>query len=607
MSRGRLRVYLGAAPGVGKTYAMLAEGHRRRERGSDVVVALVETHGRAQTAAMLDGLEAVARQELTYRGSVFTEMDLDAVLARAPQVALVDELAHSNVPGVRNDKRWQDVEELLAAGIDVITTVNVQHLESLGDVVEAVTAVAQHETVPDEVVRRASQVELVDMAPEALRRRLAHGNVYPADKIDAALGHYFRVGNLTALRELALLWVADKVDEQLDDYRAQHGITRRWETRERVVVALSGGPEGQTLIRRAARIAARAAGGELLAVYVTSSDGLLAASAAELQRQRELVESLGGSYHQVVGHDIAGALLDFARAEHANQLVLGASRRTWLGTLLDGRGVAADVIRRSGQIDVHIVPHEQVGKGRGLPGLTGGLTLRRRLAGAALAAVGLLALTVTLTRLPDSPGFASDLLLYLTVVVAVALVGGAYPAVPAAVAASLLLDWYFTLPLHTLYVRDPGNILALVVFVLLAAAVSGVVDIAARRTRQAARARAEAQTLSTLSGSLVAGQDALPALLDRVRETFNAASAALLERHSTGIIRSRDSWTVVGVSGPDPCLDPEAADTDVEIRPDLHLALRGRTLPAADRSVLTAFAAQAAAALEHRRLSAQAA
>src|SRR6202021_647713 len=244
--RGQLRIYLGAAAGVGKTFAMLSEGHRRLERGADVVVAFAETHGRPQTAAQIDGLEVVPRKRLEYRGSSFEEMDVDAVLARKPQIALVDELAHTNVQGSRNEKRWQDVAELLDAGIDVISAVNVQHLESVTDVVEQITGVVQRETVPDAVVRAADQVELVDMTAEALRRRMAHGNIYPAEKIDASLTNYFRTGNLTALRELALLWLADKVDEGLQNYRAAHGIQGTWEARERVVVALTGGPEGDT-------------------------------------------------------------------------------------------------------------------------------------------------------------------------------------------------------------------------------------------------------------------------------------------------------------------------------------------------------------------------
>jgi len=280
VARGQLRVYLGAAPGVGKTYAMLAEGQRRRSRDTDVVVALLEDHGRRLTAAMAEGLELVPRRSMSYRGAAFTEMDLDAVLARRPQVALVDELAHTNVPGCRNAKRWQDVDELLDAGIDVITTLNIQHLESLSDVAKQVTGVEQHETLPDEIARRADQIELVDMTPEALRRRMVHGNVYPPDRIEAALTHYFRPGNLTALRELALLWLADRVEEGLQRYRAEHGIATPWETRERIVVGIAGEKDDEAVIRRAARIAARTPGSDLLAVHVNCDDGLAAGDAA---------------------------------------------------------------------------------------------------------------------------------------------------------------------------------------------------------------------------------------------------------------------------------------------------------------------------------------
>ena len=327
MARGRLRIYLGAAPGVGKTVAMLNEGHRRAGRGTDVVVGLCETHGRAHTAGLLDGLEAVPAPAVDHKGTVLEEMDLDAILARRPQVALVDELAHTNAPGSRNEKRWQDIDELLDAGIDVISTVNIQHLESLNDAVASITGVTQRETVPDEVVRRAEQIELVDMAPEALRRRMAHGNIYAAEKVDAALANYFRVGNLSALRELALLWLADKVDAGLEGYRAEHGIDPTWPTRERVVVALSGGGEGDTLLRRGARIASRGAGGELLAVPGTASDGLTTAPLNQVAELRRLTEELGGEFHTVTGDDAAEAVLDFARGVNATQILLGASRR----------------------------------------------------------------------------------------------------------------------------------------------------------------------------------------------------------------------------------------------------------------------------------------
>src|SRR6476619_5397343 len=234
MARGKLRIYLGAAPGVGKTFAMLNEGRRRRDRGTDVVVGIVETHGREKTLEQVADLECVPRRAVDYRETTFEEMDLAAILARKPAVALVDERAPTNVPGSRNEKRWQDVDELLAAGIDVISTLNIQHLESLNDVVERITGIHQRETIPDRVVRSADDIELVDMAPEALRRRLAHGNVYAADKIDAALANYFRAGNLNALRELALLWVADRVDHALQEYRERHDISGTWEARERV-------------------------------------------------------------------------------------------------------------------------------------------------------------------------------------------------------------------------------------------------------------------------------------------------------------------------------------------------------------------------------------
>ena len=291
----------------------------------------------------------------------------------ARAVALVDELAHTNVPGCRNAKRWQDIEELLAAGIDVITTVNIQHLESVNDVVEKITGVPQRETVPDAVVRAADQIELEDMTAEALRRRLAHGNVYAPEKVDAALSNYFRAGNLNALRELALLWTADRVEDALQQYREQHDITGTWETRERVVVALTGGSEGETLIRRAARIAARATGGDLLAVHVARSDGLAGASHEALAAQRLLVESLGGTYHQLLGDDVPEALLAFARAENATQLVLGESRRPAWARLLTP-GTAADTIRASGDIDVHIVTHQHTGRGIALPHGRGSLS-----------------------------------------------------------------------------------------------------------------------------------------------------------------------------------------------------------------------------------------
>ena len=608
--RGQLRIYLGAAAGVGKTFAMLSEGHRRVERGTDVAVAFAETHGRPQTAALIDGLEVVPTKRLEYRGAFFEEMDVDAVLARRPQIALVDELAHTNVPGSRNEKRWQDVAELLDAGIDVISAVNVQHLESVTDVVEQITGVVQRETVPDAVVRAADQVELVDMTAEALRRRMAHGNIYPPEKIDAALTNYFRAGNLTALRELALLWLADKVDEGLQKYRAEHDITSTWEARERVVVALTGGPEGDTLIRRAARIAARASGGDLLAVHVTKSDGLTGANPANLARQRQLVESLGGSYHQVVGENISDALLTFAKAENATQLVLGASRRSWLLALLTGPGIGARTIRGSGAIDVHIVTHSQVGsRWRLLPRYRGGITTRRQIAGYVLAVA--LAPLGTLVLASDRPGInlTSDTLAFLVAVIVVALTGGFLPAVIAAIIASLLLNYYFTPPIHSWTISQANNALALGVFIAVGLVTSWVVDTTARKSNQAARANAESELLRTTAGSILQGQGTLDALLERTREAFGMRSASLLERLDPASGAGRGpagEWAVVACSGDAPVTRPDDADVDVPVTDTLSLALAGRPLPADDRRVLGAFAAYAAVALEQQRLTAEA-
>jgi two-component system, OmpR family, sensor histidine kinase KdpD len=618
-SRGQLRIYLGSAAGVGKTFALLNEGHRRKERGTDVVIGYVEAHGRPQTEAQIGDLELIPRAKIAYRGSTFEEMDLDAVLARHPQVALVDEFAHTNVPGSRNEKRWQDVAELLDAGIDVISAMNIQHLESLNDVVEKITGVPQRETVPDAVVRAADQVELVDMTPEALRRRMAHGNIYKAEKIDAALTNYFRIGNLSALRELALLWLADKVDEGLQRYREAHDIHATWEARERVVVALTGGPEGDTLIRRAARIAARTAGGDLLAVHVTSSDGLTGANPGTLANQRQLVESLGGTYHQVVGDNVPDALLTFARAENATQLVLGVSRRGWLSSLLTGPGVSMRTMRESGDIDVHMVTHSYVGRGRGLPRVRGGLNLRRQLAGYVLAAVLLPLLTLALSHVRGDLHLTSDVLVFLAAVIAVALLGGFIPALLAAVAGSLLLNFYFIPPIHKFTIAEFNNALALVIFVIVGLVVSSVVDTAARRTKQAARSGAESELLATTAGSVLRGERALSAVLDRVREAFGMDSVTLLELSGQGTggqaalaptadgsarPRRVGRWTTVGVSGEPPVSRPEQADVEVPVGDGLVLALRGRTLPATDRRVLGAFAAYAAAALEQGRLTA---
>jgi two-component system sensor histidine kinase KdpD len=596
VGRGALRIYLGAAPGVGKTYAMLGEGRRRAGRGTDVVVGFVEDHGRRHTAAMVDGLEVAPRRQVRYGDATVTEMDVDAVLARRPRVALVDELAHTNVPGSRHAKRWQDVEELLDAGIDVVTTLNIQHLESLNDVVAAITGVPQRETLPDAIARRAEQIELVDMTPEALRRRMAHGNVYAAETVDAALADYFRVGNLAALRELALLWLADRVDEGLERYRSAHRITATWPTRERVVVALTGGPEGEPLVRHAARLASRGAGGELMAVYVSRSDGLTGASPELVVRLRALVESLGGSFATVVGDDVAEAVLDYARAVNASAIVIGASRRGRLATFLV-RGIGEKIIAGSGEIAVQVVAHEHAAGGlrrRRQPGLR----RSRQALGWVLAVLGPPALTMLLTATRNAHTRPVELLLFLALTVGVALVGGRWPALACAVWAGMLANYYFTPPVHTWTIEQPEDVVALLVSAGVGVAVASVVDAAARRSAEAARARAEADILADLAGSVLRGEAGLDALLQRAVEAFGMESAALLERDG-----DHGAWRCTAVRGPgDPCTSPEEADASVPAGRGRALALRGRVLPAADQKVLAVFAAQAGELVERERL-----
>lgn len=598
MGRGRLRIYLGAAPGVGKTVAMLDEAHRRLERGTDVVVGLVETHGRPHTAQLLDGLEVLPRRVVTHRGATVDEMDLDAVLTRRPAVALVDELAHTNAPGSRHEKRWQDIDELLDAGIDVISTVNIQHLESLNDAVESITGIVQRETVPDEVVRRAEQIELVDMSPEALRRRMAHGNVYRPEKVDAALANYFRVGNLSALRELALLWLADRVDEGMGRYRADHGIQSTWPTRERVVVALSGGAEGETLLRRGARIASRGAGGELLAVHVSRADGLAGPDLPRLAQQRRLTDELGGSFHTVSGDDLPDAVLDFARGVNASQVVIGSTRRARWSTLLSP-STTEEVIARSGDIDVHVVTHS-FAAGRGWRVPAPGLPGRRVRLGYAAALIGPVLLTALLTLLPTDPGLPLTVPLYLLLAVLVALLGGIGPALVGAVSSSVLLNWFFTSPVGNLTIAEPVNAVALVVFVAVAAVVAFVVHRSARRAEAAIDAQQESAALAELTHTLLGSTGQLSLLLDRAVDMFGAEEAVVVRRASAEhaeevVARSGE----VGAGGALPASgDVARAEAD-----DAHdLVLVGVRLPADRRRLLAAFATHAGAILQRQAL-----
>ncbi len=593
--RGELRIYLGAAPGVGKTCAMLGEAHRRLGRGTDVVAAVVETHGRSKVAELIQGIEVIPPQYLSYRGTLFPELDVEAVLRRRPEVALVDEYAHSNIPGSVNSKRWQDIETLLDAGITVISTLNIQHLESLNDVVAQITGVEQHETVPDEIVRKAAQIELVDITPEALRRRLAHGNVYPPERIDAALSNYFRAGNLTALREIALLWLADQVDAALAKYRAEQKITATWEARERVVVAVTGGPESETLVRRASRIASRS-GAQLMVVHVVRGDGLSGVSPREMGKVRELAASLGATVHIVVGDDVPTALLDFARETNATQLVLGTSRRSRWARLL-GEGIGAATIKDSGKIDVHMVTHEQANRGLALAPIS----RRARQIVAWLAAVtvpwGILAIT---TRWFDPTlDIGGKTAIFFAGVIAVALFGGVAPAVLAGMLSGALLVYFIAEPRYSFAVDNPSNAVTIVVLLGVAMAIAVLVDAAASRAREARRATQEAELLALFAGSVLKGAD-LATLLERVREAYSQRAVCLMRD-----VGGRQE--LVASVGKDPCATVDSADTAVKVGDEeFWMLLSGRALTGRDRRVLSVVATQAAGLVKQAELAEEA-
>lgn len=600
-ARGSLRVLIGAAPGVGKTCAMLEEGARLKEEGVDVVVAVVETHGRAATAARVRGHEVIPRREVLHRGVAMQEMDLQAVLDRHPRVALVDELAHTDAPGSPHERRWQDVEALLAAGIDVITTVNVQHIESLADTVEQITGVIQRERIPDEVVRRADQIEVIDVTPRALRERLAAGVVYPPERVDAALSNYFRLGNLTALRELALLWLADEVDSALAAYRAENAIAARWDARERVVVAVTGGPESETLLRRGARIARRTAGGELIAVHVASADGLASPVAASLPRLEQLTAELGGTFRQVVGDSIPRTLLDVARSVNASQVVIGVSRRSGVARLLGRPAVGASIVRHSGEIDVHIVNHDRAGGAVRLPRSPRAIGRRRQLGGLALAVAGPLAVTALLAPVADDDSTAAVVLAYQILVVVATLVGGLWPAVLASLLSSLLIDYFFIAPIHTVTISAPWHLLAVVLSVVSGLLVALVVDRSAERARIARRRAAESDVLAGLTRAMLGAADPLAAGLERTREAFSARQVTV-RRNGRELARVQAPPAPGSGRGR---TGREVTDT-VAVGEGAELELVSRPLDGADRLLLAAIADQLEGEIAREDLSATA-
>lgn len=511
--RGRLKIFLGAAPGVGKTFEMLIEGAARKRQGIDVLVGIVETHGRAETDELTKGLQILPRKQVDYQGRTLSEMDIDGLLARHPQLALVDELAHTNAPGSRHAKRWQDVEELLAAGIDVFSTINVQHIESLNDVVASFTKVRVRETVPDRIVEEA-EIEVVDIPPDELIERLKEGKVYIPDEAARALGHFFSKSNLSALRELALRRAAQAVDTQLLEYARAHALAGNWAAGERVVVAVSELPGSKTLIRAAKRLA-DAQGAPWTALYVETprSLGFTPEQRQQVADNMQLAAQLGANVASVAGSNVVDALKTFLDDSRATQLVVGKSARSKWFELRHG-SVVDRLVRETPGVAVHVLPHEALGdtspKGqkRTLTQGSGGSP-----AGYLICALLVAAFTGLAVTVHAFGGLTNVALVYLIPVLIAASVFGMRAGVFTGVVSALAYNFFFLPPLYTFTIEDPENVLTVLVFIVVAVVTSHLAsrvrvqaNLAQRSSGQNAALASFARTLAGLTTRQELGQ-----------------------------------------------------------------------------------------------------
>jgi two-component system sensor histidine kinase KdpD len=491
---GRLKVFLGAAPGVGKTYSMLAVAQARRREGIDVVIGVVETHGRLETESLLEGLEVIPRRTVEYKGRTLEEMDLDSILARRPRLVLVDELAHANAPGSRHPKRYLDVEELLAAGIDVFTTLNIQHVESLNDVVASITRIRVRETVPDSILDRADEIELVDLTPEDLIQRLKDGKVYVPHQAERAIRHYFSPGNLTALRELALRRTAERVDNQMRSYMRRHAIAGPWAAGERVLVAISGEPGSAVLVRHARRMADRLRA-PWAAIHVETARSLRsgAAERARITEALGLAERLGAEAITIPGQDVAETILEYARSNNFTHIIIAQPRRfRWLAAIWSS--VTDHLLRHAGEISVHVIAAKN---GEKPPAESwfdrSGESVRPGAWAGSLLVVGA-ALGLSLL-LHDVVGIADVAEVFLAAVMAAAVTWGLWPSLLACLASVLAFNFFFLPPLYTFTISDPANIVSLFFFLAVALIAS---QLAARVRAQAVVARSRARTTEEL-------------------------------------------------------------------------------------------------------------
>jgi two-component system sensor histidine kinase KdpD len=481
--QGKLKIFFGANPGVGKTYAMLEAAHEQRRDGVDVVVGVVETHGRAETEALLNGLEVVPRRAVDYRGTVLQEFDLDAALERRPTIILIDELAHTNAPGMRHAKRWQDVQELLKAGINVYTTVNVQHLESLNDVVAQITGVRVRETVPDSVLERADDVELIDLPPDDLLQRLRDGKVYVPEQIQHAIQNFFAKGNLIALRELALRRTAERVDQQMEVYRRDHAVVRTWPAGETIMVCVNMKPRGPRLIRAARQMAA-SLHAKWIAVYVQIPRHL---RLAQVERDRltqtlRLAEQLGAETVTLTGDNVAQELLSYARSRNVTKIIVGKPVRSWWKEWIFG-SVVPELVHQSGEIDIYVITGEA---GEGQPLVRRSLRTTSDKSRYGYASLGVLIATAIAWLMFPYFGAANLIMMYLIAVVAVAIRWGRGPSVLASVLSVAAFDFFFVPPYFSFAVSDVQYLLTFGVMLIVALVIS---NLAVRLQQQAELAR----------------------------------------------------------------------------------------------------------------------
>ncbi|MBU0724651.1 MAG: sensor histidine kinase KdpD [Alphaproteobacteria bacterium] len=533
--RGRLKIFLGAAPGVGKTYAMLEDAQRRRKEGADIVIGIVESHGRQETEALMRGLEAIPRRLLSYRGRLMSELDLDAVLARRPALVLVDELAHTNVPGSRHEKRYQDVAEILDAGIDVLTTMNVQHLESLNDVVARITRIRVRETLPDKVLELADEIELIDLPPDELIQRLRAGKVYLRDQAHRAVNHFFSRGNLTALRELALRAAAERVDSQMISYMRAHAIPGPWPTSDRLLVCIDAGPAAEALVRAAKRTAERQRI-PWIALHVLHEEQMDEPARDRLAAAMHLAEQLGGETVVLPSEaDAVSEILHYAAGRNVTCLMVGRPRKTRLFRLR--ASVTERLARRGGDYDVIIVSAEE--KPEASAPLRAVDTSRRINGRDALIVTGVVTASSALAFVAD---FFLDVpnlsLIFLTGVLLVAIRLGLWPSILASLLSFFAYNFFFTVPYHTFAVHRTEDLLTIFFFLVVATLtgnLAGRLRERADSTRQTARRIGNLYEFSRRAASAAEIDDVAWAVVSHVSGTLQCQSVILLPKGIDGL------------------------------------------------------------------------